>query len=379
MSYKIVVDSCGELKPEQKSDIHFASASLELDVDDYHVVDDESFDQKEFLRRVKESPNCPKSTCPSPERYMTAFEGEAQNVYAVTLSSQLSGSYNSAELGKKLYLEEHENKNIHVFDSKSASIGETLIAMKIQECEEAGMEFQDVVKEVDRYIETQHTFFVLETLDTLRKNGRLSNLKALVAGALNIKPVMGSTPEGAICQLSQARGMNKALEKMVQELLTVSRIEAPQYSCVKTHFDFTQFLRQRLAAFDDLFVQKELSVAINLLPDIYIDGDMGLLQKVVDNLLGNAATYSPPGNSVRVNLRQAEEKVYLTIENTGVHIPEDDISKLFEPFYRVEQSRNRQTGGSGLGLYIVKTIINLHNAEVSVQNTDDGVSIKVIF
>lgn len=182
-------------------------------MDDYHVVDDESFDQKEFLRRVKESPNCPKSTCPSPERYMTAFEGEAQNVYAVTLSSQLSGSYNSAELGKKLYLEEHENKNIHVFDSKSASIGETLIAMKIQECEEAGMEFQDVVKEVDRYIETQHTFFVLETLDTLRKNGRLSNLKALVAGALNIKPVMGSTPEGAICQLSQARGMNKALEK----------------------------------------------------------------------------------------------------------------------------------------------------------------------
>ena len=199
MSYKIVVDSCGELKPEQKSDIHFASASLELDVDDYHVVDDESFDQKEFLRRVKESPNCPKSTCPSPERYMTAFEGEAQNVYAVTLSSQLSGSYNSAELGKKLYLEEHENKNIHVFDSKSASIGETLIAMKIQECEEAGMEFQDVVKEVDRYIETQHTFFVLETLDTLRKN------------------------EGAICQLSQARGMNKALEKMVQEVVAKTK------------------------------------------------------------------------------------------------------------------------------------------------------------
>lgn len=74
-------------------------------------------------------------------------------------------------------------------------------------------------------------------------------------------------------------GSDKFVRKMVQELLTVSRIEAPQYSCVKTHFDFTQFLRQRLAAFDDLFVQKELSVAINLLPDIYIDGDMGLLQR----------------------------------------------------------------------------------------------------
>lgn len=220
MSYKIVVDSCGELTPEQKADAHFASAALELDVDDYHVVDDETFDQKEFLKRVKESPNCPKSTCPSPERYMKAYEGEAENVYAVTLSSQLSGSYNSAELGKKLYLEEQQKKNIHVFDSKSASIGETLIAMKIQECEEAGMQFTEVVKEVDCFIETQNTFFVLETLDTLRKNGRLSNLKALVAGALNIKPVMGSTPEGTICQLAQARGMNKALEKMVQEVVS---------------------------------------------------------------------------------------------------------------------------------------------------------------
>lgn len=219
MSYKIVVDSCGELTSKQKADPHFASAALELDVDDYHVVDDETFDQAEFLRQVKESPNCPKSTCPSPERYMRAFQGEAENVYAVTLSSQLSGSYNSAELGKNLYLEENEEKNIHVFDSKSASIGETLIAMKIQECEEAGMEFQQVIQEVDRFIETQNTFFVLETLDTLRKNGRLSNLKAFVAGALNIKPIMGSTPEGSICQLSQARGMNKALEKMVQEVV----------------------------------------------------------------------------------------------------------------------------------------------------------------
>lgn len=104
----------------------------------------------------------------------------------------------------------------------------------------------------------------------------------------------------------------------------------------------------------------------------------GCFKKVVDNLLGNAATYSPPGNSVRVNLRQAEEKVYLTIENTAFTFQKMYFQTV-EPFYRVEQSRNRQTGGSGLGLYIVKTIINLHNAEVSVQNTDDGVSIKVIF
>lgn len=226
MSYKIVVDSCGELPEKLKEDGHFQTVSLELFVDDYHVTDDEHFNQKEFLRKVKESPNCPKSACPSPEAFQEAYDCEADHVYAVTLSAQLSGSYNSAELGKNLYLEEKGEKKIHVFDSKSASIGETLIAMKIQEYEEAGCSFEEVVAKVDAYIAEQNTYFVLETLETLRKNGRLSNIKAFVASALNIKPVMGSTSEGTICQLSQARGMGKALDKMITTLL--SRVKNPE-------------------------------------------------------------------------------------------------------------------------------------------------------
>ena len=226
MSYKIVVDSCGELPEKLKEDGHFQTVSLELFVDDYHVTDDEHFNQKEFLRKVKESPNCPKSACPSPEAFQEAYDCEADHVYAVTLSAQLSGSYNSAELGKNLYLEEKGEKKIHVFDSKSASIGETLIAMKIQEYEEAGCSFEEVVAKVDAYIAEQNTYFVLETLETLRKNGRLSNIKAFVASALNIKPVMGSTSEGSICQLSQARGMGKALDKMITTLL--SRVKNPE-------------------------------------------------------------------------------------------------------------------------------------------------------
>ena len=226
MSYKIVVDSCGELPEKLKEDGHFQTVSLELFVDDYHVTDDEHFNQKEFLRNVKESPNCPKSACPSPEAFQEAYDCEADHVYAVTLSAQLSGSYNSAELGKNLYLEEKGEKKIHVFDSKSASIGETLIAMKIQEYEEAGCSFEEVVAKVDAYIAEQNTYFVLETLETLRKNGRLSNIKAFVASALNIKPVMGSTSEGSICQISQARGMGKALDKMITTLL--SRVKNPE-------------------------------------------------------------------------------------------------------------------------------------------------------
>lgn len=223
MGYKIVVDSCGELPEKLQSDGHYESVALELEVDDYRVTDDRTFNQLEFIRRVRESRNCPKSSCPSPERYMEAFEGEAENIYVVTLSAKLSGSYNSAVLAKQLYEEEHPGKNIYVFNSRSASIGETLIGMKAQECEESGMGFEETVAAVEKYIGEQKTFFVLETLDTLRKNGRLSNLKAFVAGALNIKPVMGSTPEGSICQLDQARGINKALERMIRDMIAKTK------------------------------------------------------------------------------------------------------------------------------------------------------------
>lgn len=219
MSYKIIVDSCGELPEELKQDAHFQSVPLELDVDDYHVTDDESFCQSEFLQKVRESPNCPKSACPSPQKYYDAYNSDAEHIYAVTLSSQLSGSYNSALTAKQMFEADFPEKKVNVFDSCSASIGETLIAMKVREFEEAGHPFEKVVEQVGKYIESQQTFFVLETLDTLRKNGRLSNLKALVANVLNIKPVMGSTQEGQICQLGQAQGMNKALGRMVQEIM----------------------------------------------------------------------------------------------------------------------------------------------------------------
>ncbi len=219
MSYKIIVDSCGELTEEMKRCGHFETASLSIDIDEHHIVDDETFDQKMFLVLIAQSTNSPKSSCPSPETYMEGYHCEAERIYAVTLSAELSGSYNSAVLGKNLYHEEYGEKDIYVFNSRSASIGETLIALKIQECEEAGMEFEEVVRAVEAYIEGQHTYFVLETLETLRKNGRLKGIKSLMASALNIKPVMGSTPQGTICQLGQARGIRKALEKMIEEIV----------------------------------------------------------------------------------------------------------------------------------------------------------------
>ena len=218
MSFRVVIDSCGELTDEMKKSGNFVSAPLTLQVDEYIVRDDEEhFNQAEFLKKVAESPNCPKSSCPSPEIYRDAYDCDADHVYAVTLSEKLSGSYNSAVLGKNLYLEDHPDAKVYVFNSCSASVGETWVAKKIQECEEAGMEFEEIIKMVDAFIDEMCTYFVLEDLDHLRKNGRLSAVKAFVASALNIKPVMEGV-KGVIQQAGQARGMQKALRLMVELL-----------------------------------------------------------------------------------------------------------------------------------------------------------------
>ena len=213
MSYKIVVDSCCELPGELLKDSRFVRIPLGLDVGDYQILDDEAFNQAEFLKKVAECPKCPKSSCPSPERFMEAYNEPVDHVYAVTLSSHLSGSYNSAKLGADLYREKYGEKQIHVVDSESASGGETQIALKIMELEEKGFSFEKIVEKVEAFRDSIHTYFVLDNLETLRKNGRLSGVKALVASTLSIKPVMGAT-KGEIIQRSQTIGIKKALSRL---------------------------------------------------------------------------------------------------------------------------------------------------------------------
>lgn len=215
MSYKIVVDSCCEIPEVYKKDARFGIVSLGLEVGDYHIMDDESFDQKEFLAKVAAWPECPKSSCPSPESFREAYHCDADNVYVVTLSSRLSGSYNSAMLGRELYYEKYGKKNIHICDSKSASCGETQIALKAMELEEAGFRFEEVVKRLERFRDMVKTYFVLDNLETLRKNGRLTGVKALVATTLNIKPIMMGDG-GTIVQKGQAMGIKKALAKLAE-------------------------------------------------------------------------------------------------------------------------------------------------------------------
>lgn len=218
MGYKIVVDSCCELPAKLKKDERFQIIPLGLEVDEELIWDDESFKQKEFLEKVAASPQCPKSSCPSPEKFMEAYQCEAEEVYVVTLSSHLSGSYNSAELGKSLYCEKYGEKKIHVVDSESASCGETQLAIRIMRYKEAGLSYEETVEKIEVFKRKMRTYFVLDNLETLRKNGRLTGVKALVASTLSIKPVMVGNL-GVIEQKSQAIGINKALAKMADCLV----------------------------------------------------------------------------------------------------------------------------------------------------------------
>ena len=230
MSYKIVVDSCCELPEELKHDPRYEIVPLTLIVgDSYERLDDDGFDQKEFLQAVAECPVSPRSACPSPEKYMEAYRTDADHVYVVTLSSKLSGSYNSAVLGKNLYHETYGEKQIYVVDSRSASCGETQIAMQIARWEDEGMGYEEITEKIEKFTDGMHTYFVLDNLDTLRKNGRLSGVKALVASTLSIKPVMAGD-QGSIVQLGQSVGIKKALAKMVDHV--IRDVADPEKKCL---------------------------------------------------------------------------------------------------------------------------------------------------
>lgn len=215
MIRRFVADSCADFTKEQKEKLGVVLVPLTLSIGGEHIIDDESFHQKSFLEKMKNSPECPHSACPSPERYMKAYEG-ADEVFVVTLSSKLSGSYDSAVLAKNLYQEEHPEAKITVVDSLSASVAESLIVFQLYELSPK-YDFETLTKKIESYRDSLQTKFVLEDLEVFRKNGRLTGVQALLCNALNIKPVLGGK-NGEIVKIDQARGVERTLKKMVDHI-----------------------------------------------------------------------------------------------------------------------------------------------------------------
>lgn len=212
----ILADSCCDLSPELLKKTQAKIAPLTITIDNTHYVDDGTVDIPPYLAAMKASKNPVRSACPSPDLYAEDIRATEGDCFIVTLSAKLSGSHNAASLGVQLAQEDMPEKKVHVFDSESASAGETYIALMIHDLIAAGKSFEQIVELVEEKIRSMHTLFVLDSLDNLVKNGRISRTVALLANVLSIRLLMSDDGHGAIKNISKARGIKGALGQMVE-------------------------------------------------------------------------------------------------------------------------------------------------------------------
>ena len=215
MSFKIVADSSCDLTKELKEKMDVGLVPLTIEVDNKTFVDNQDINVKALIQAMKDSKLGFKTACPSPADFMNEYE-KADNVFVVTLSSALSGTYNSAMMAKEMMLENVSDKFIHVFDSLSASVAETLVSIKIHELIEANNDKFEIVNKVESYIKEMKTFFILDSLDNLIKTGRINKIVGQVATALNIKPIMGADDDGSIKLVEKIRGSKKAFKRLAE-------------------------------------------------------------------------------------------------------------------------------------------------------------------
>ena len=219
MKFRVAMDSAGELPEAFKGKDEYRIVPLTLMIGDEEIIDDGTINQKVLIKKIADSPTCAKTACPSPEAYFREYDCGAEHVYGVTISAELSGSFQSAIIARDMYLDKYPDAKIHVFNSRSTSVGETMIVHMITQMEEDGVPFEEIVETIEAWNDEKLTYFTLDNLETLRKNGRLSRLKAFAATVLKIKPICIGNHEGIIEQIDQARGSNKALIKMVDHLV----------------------------------------------------------------------------------------------------------------------------------------------------------------
>lgn len=217
MEPKIVVDSCCDVTPAIINEYDIISIPLTLVLGERNIPDDDKLDLTAFLQDMKKCKEKIGSAAPSPVLYKEAFL-KASKSFAVTLSSNLSGSFASAIAGMMLAKEESPEAQIHVFDSKSACAAEVLITLKIGEMIRAGLQYQRIVETVEEFISQMKTYFVLDSIDNLLKNGRIGKITGRIISALNIKPLMGADRDGHIALYSHARGEKQIIEKLADTI-----------------------------------------------------------------------------------------------------------------------------------------------------------------
>ena len=215
MSSKIVVDSSGNLHCFENVD--FVSVPLKILAGDREFVDDEKNDVQEMVRFLGEYKGKTSTSCPGVGEFLDAF-AEADNVYCVTITSNLSGSYNAAEVAARTYQEQHPERKVHVFDSLSTGGEMALLAEKIAELILKNTSFESIVEQVKAYQQKTRLLFSLESLHNLANNGRVPNAVAAIAGMLGIRLVGKASEVGTLQPIGKARGEKKLIPELMKHL-----------------------------------------------------------------------------------------------------------------------------------------------------------------
>lgn len=167
------------------------------------------------------------------------------------------------------------------------------------------------------------------------------------------------------------------MEYMVKETLEISKLESQGFKPRKEQISLSKIVEECIYNISFIAKRKNIFIDKNINEDLFVHGDSKLLKKVVNNIITNAINHSPESEKVYANLHEEKDEIVLKVENTGTYIEENELKEIFKPFYRIEKSRNRKSGGSGLGLYIVKMILDAHNGKYSISNNEKGVEFKL--
>lgn len=214
MNYKIVVDSSSDLL--EMAGVPLACAPLKITSGEREFVDDANLDVADMVEYLRHYTGRSSTACPSAGEWIEAF-GDAEYVFCVTITSNLSGSYNAAVVAKNEYEASYPGRKVGVLDSLSAGPELVLMVEKIQELMEQGVAFDDICEQVRAYAEKAELLFALGSLNNLARNGRVNPAVAKVAGVLGIR-VVGKATNGVLDPLSKCRGEKRALQEMVKQM-----------------------------------------------------------------------------------------------------------------------------------------------------------------
>lgn len=211
---KLLVDGGCDLPKEIMEKYNIELVGLNVSFNDESYIAGEEIDNETFYKKMSESKELPKTSCPSPDRFLEAYKGD-EDVLMITVSSLLSGTYSSAKLAKDMYKDENGNKKIEVLDSMSGSIGQGLLAIKAAELINEGKTLDEIVSILEKLKNDVIFYGTLETLENAIKGGRINPLAGKLINALNFKAIIQVT-EGVVKPIDKARGVNNSLKKVLE-------------------------------------------------------------------------------------------------------------------------------------------------------------------